>query len=191
MPNADLSSRAMGKPDSVPNHIDYRRCAIQGQAVAGTLSLASLPRVVAAAHAKPPADAVAQVQLDFREDGQRRVQVDGWVTAPLMLQCQRCMETFRQIVDTQVSGIIVASDDAAAAVPREFEPIMAAGHLLDVHALVADELLLALPMVARCQRPACRARYEAEADDLTPQAATRKDKPFAVLSELWHDKSSD
>lgn len=178
----------MSNSGDVPNHVEYRRFATHERAIEGIIPLASLPRVVAITQKSPVASDVAQLQLTFAEDAQRRVRVSGSVSACLVLQCQRCTQPFEQPVDADIAGVVVADEQAAAQVPHADEPILADGDALDVHALVEDELLLALPMVARCSDPQCRANYESqplsEQADATPK---RKDNPFAVLDRLKRD----
>jgi len=188
---APLLSRAMSQPGNVPDHVEYRRFATQSRAIEGIIPLASLPRVLAVAFQAPPVDAAAHVRLVFTEDSQRRVRVTGWVSADLVLQCQRCTRAFVQAVVATVAGVIVNNDAAAADVPRADEPILVAGDTLDVCALVADELLLALPMVARCDDPTCRTRYESRAADGSASAPTRADNPFAALGQLKRGDDTD
>ncbi len=177
----------MSKSDDVPRRVDYRRFATLERGIEGDIALSDLPRVVAEAWQAPGPEEMARVALGFHEDAQRRVVVGGHIAARLVLQCQRCLEAFGQQLDSRVAAVVVADDAAAADVPRADEPIMAEGDMLDVHALVADELLLALPGVARCSRPACRARYDNASDARRGDAQQqRKDNPFAVLKELEH-----
>lgn len=181
----------MYKLGGVPERVDYRQYATHGYEIEGTIPLVSLPRVVAATHQAPAEDESAQLQLAFAEDAQRRVCTTGRARARLVLQCQRCTALFVQPIDAAIAGVIVTDDDAAADVPRADEPIMAEGAMLDVHALVEDELLLALPIAARCGNAECRSRYEADnrAGDRQPPA--RNDSPFAVLQELKRGSDSD
>lgn len=155
------------------------------------MPLASLPRVVAVAYRAPIADAVARLRLAFAEDGQRRVHATGRVSAQLVLQCQRCTQAFEQTIETAIAGVIVTNDEAAADVPRADEPIRVDGDTLDVRALMEDELLLALPMVARCNDPTCRAQYETSAPGVGTQTPTREDNPFAVLGQLKRGDDTD
>lgn len=177
---------------SVPEHVEYRRCAVQRQTLAGAVSLASMTRL-AAAVCRLPEDS-AQVRLTFAEDEQRRVRVAGHVSVPVMLQCQRCSAAFEHELEAAVAGVVVADEAAAATVPHADEPILAAGDRLDVQALVEDELLLALPMVMHCSNPHCQTRYNRTATPVqadSSAAAPRTDNPFAVLEQLRHDDNTD
>ena|SRR5699024_1333501 len=177
---------------SVPEQVEYRRCAVQRQTLAGAVPLASMARLADAVLRLP--DKQAQVSLAFVEDDQRRVRVSGRITAPVELLCQRCSTAFVHAVDTTVAGVVVADDASAATVPHADEPILAAGDVLDVHALVEDELLLALPMVMHCGHPDCQTRYNVQAPPAQTAPAPsgrRTDNPFAVLDQLRHDDDTN
>ncbi len=165
--------------------IDYRRRALDNTRLSGRLSLSELPRTreVVVADSGAPVD----VSLLLEEDVQRRVVLTGRVQTRLMLPCQRCLEPTEEALDVEVAGIVVASDEAAAAVPREWEPILTEGDMLDVHALIDDELLLALPMIVQCDRPECRAAYDSEQKTPAHSPARDKPNPFAALASLKRD----
>src|SRR5699024_7470382 len=169
----------MSQPGNVLDHVEYRRFATQSRAIEGIIPLASLPRVLAVAFQAPPADAVAHVRLAFAEDGQRRVRVTGRSSAQLVLQCQRCDRPFVHTVVATVAGLVVKDAAAAAALLGADGPIMVTGVTLSVPSLVADALLLALPMVARRDVTACRNGYETSAPDGQAPAPTRRVNPFA------------
>lgn len=175
----------MKQPGTLARSLDYRRLALAGQTLDGQLYMWQLPRTMATIEAQR--DRRVSVELQFVEGGQRRVRLTGRAWGQLELQCQRCLELFETTVSATIAGVVVTSDDAAASVPREDEPIMAEEGILDVHALVDDEMLLALPLVARCDRPACRAEYDI---DEPSESAVDEEKPnpFAALAALKRDE---
>ncbi|MDA3921500.1 MAG: YceD family protein [Salinisphaera sp.] len=166
--------------------LDYRRLALTGQTLTGQLTLKQLPRTRGALAADEAP--VIEVSLDFAEDAQRRVRLKGRAAGQLVMTCQRCLQSFETTVAADIAGVVVSDDDAAASVPREDEPILAGDGVIDIHELVDDELLLALPLVARCHRPECRAEYEIEAPAEQISAGERKTNPFAVLQSLKSDE---
>lgn len=180
----------MCNPGSVPEYVEYRSCAVQRRTIDGVVPLASLSRVVSAVHGLPAKDAHAQLQLEFAEDAQRRVRVSGQIVARVVLQCQSCATPFEHVIDASIAGVIVADDVGAAGVPKADEPIMADGETLDVRTLAEDELLLSLPIVARCGTADCKARYNEGttiADSDEPELRQREDNPFSVLEKMKHD----
>lgn len=178
----------MKMPETLPRMLDYRRLALTNQTVAGCLGLGVLPRTREALDAETTP--VIDVSLIFSEDEQRRVRLEGCASGGVTMTCQRCLEVFETTIRADIAGVIVGSDEAAASVPREDEPILAAGDVIDTRSLVDDELLLALPPVARCDRPACRAEYETDESAGQSSAGERETNPFAVLESLKNDKPS-
>lgn len=180
----------MSAPDTIARRIDYRRAALGERALAGVLLPAHLPRTADVVVKDTPFEVHAR--LSFDEDGQRNVTVTGDAETTLTLACQRCLEPTTVPMAVDIAGMAVSSDDAAAHVPRAWEPMMADGDMLDLHALIDDELLLALPITVQCERPACRAAYVGRADE--PGAAAddeEKTNPFAALASLKRSDDKD
>lgn len=73
--------------------------------------------------------------------------LQGDLRANPWLVCQRCLEPFEASVDAEVRVALVATDAEAERVPSEFEPVETQNGVVDLFALVEDELLLALPLV--------------------------------------------
>lgn len=118
-----------------------------------------------------------------------RVELSGQVA----MVCQRCMQPMTlplQVAATNVA--LVAADSDADAVPEDWETFLAADGLLTGAQLVAEELLLALPIVPlHALDTECAARpviavplapaAQAAADTNTQESAAR---PFAQLRAL-------
>lgn len=161
-----------------PEWVDPRRLAAERGSVDGEIATTALSRLT------PELDSASGpstvwVRLDFAEDAQRRITISGWVQAHLCLQCQRCLGPADWSADLAVKAMAVSDDDAAAAVPKDWEPVVPGPRGLSPAALAEDELLLALPVAAHCRDQTCRERYERQ-----DTQNARSDNPFAVLNEL-------
>lgn len=146
----------MSDSRKLPERVDPRRLAATGGTVEGDVPLAGLTRL--ADHLAVDGasdDDRAALYLSFDEDSQRRVRITGRVRATLVLRCQRCLKPFEWTVDQALKAIAVADDEAAAGVPRDWEPVIVPPRGLDPAALTEDELILALPLAPRCERPEC------------------------------------
>ena len=91
-------------------------------------------------------DGRVQVQLSYTEIGEFPGLV-GTLQARPWLVCQRCLEAFEADVESPVRIAFVADDADADRLPDEFEPVEIVAGRFDLHAVVEDELLLALPLV--------------------------------------------
>ncbi|RJS95366.1 YceD family protein [Salinisphaera sp. Q1T1-3] len=183
----------MSAQGSFPRHIDYRRAALEQRSFDGVLTLASLPRTADIVVEDTTAD--VSVALAFDEDVQRRVIVRGRAQTTLALPCQRCLEPADVPLDAEIVGMPVATDEAAAGVPRAWEPMLADGGTLDLYSLVDDELLLALPITVHCDRAACVAAYSQDTTDETigsaeSDAESDRRNPFAALAD-WKPRSDE
>ncbi|MGQ0428876.1 MAG: YceD family protein [Gammaproteobacteria bacterium] len=107
------------------------------------------------------------------------------VRATADLTCQRCLQPVRRVLESEAQFAFVASDEATP--PEGREAIVGDPRRVDLAALVEDELLLALPLIARhaageaCELPGSGpAPAVAEAEHAQP--AMRR--PFAGLKDL-------
>jgi uncharacterized protein len=87
-----------------------------------------------------------QTQLRFsREQGFATAEVQ--LHAQLQVTCQRCMGLMSLAVDAKSPVVIVESEHEAEDAPAGMETFLAPDGRLSLSALVAEELLLALPIV--------------------------------------------
>ncbi|MBT8138932.1 MAG: DUF177 domain-containing protein [Gammaproteobacteria bacterium] len=180
---------------ALPRTVSVRKYAAAGHSLSGTIPLARLPRV-AAAILQAAGPFAVEIEFAENEFGKRtlRARVDGSVA----LACQRCLKPVTIAVQADSILTVVAHDAEAKASLRDVDPLIVEGDELEVYALVEDELLMALPIVAlheqedctvqiagfntAAQEPANRGN-EAAADSAAVSAGEREN-PFAVLREL-------
>jgi len=130
-----------------------------------------------------PQLAVAQGMVDgsvalAREEG--RIVADVAVTAQLQLRCQRCLEPMSWPVQSSSRVTLLESEAAAAGLPPELETALAPEGRMRLADLVEEELLLALPTVARHPDGECPAPREEKQEDF----AEPTQRPFASLGEM-------
>ncbi len=107
------------------------------------------------------------------------------VRATVDLRCERCLAPMRRQLESESRLAFVESDEAPA--PQEREAIAGDPRRLDLAALVEDELLLSLPLIARHEvSEACTlpdgAVAAVVAEAVEAPAALRR--PFAGLKDL-------
>lgn len=160
----------------LPQTVDPSRLAEQGAIYRDRLSLAQLPRVRELALAGD--EAGFAVQIEFCCDAQRRVRVQGSVAGNIHLECQRCMRAVRLAIAQPLNLVAVWDEAQLRSVPADSDPWEASDGF-DLHALVEDEILLALPMVARHPQGEC-------APPVSLATADRADRyrPFANLQSM-------
>lgn len=110
----------------------------------GVLRVAELPRLVEAL-----ADDRGEIRyhLDFEQGELGGLQLHVRLNAGLTLECQRTLEPFEWPAAVDARLGLLASEDEAAALPAEYEPLVLESGALSPTRVIEDELLLALPLV--------------------------------------------
>ena len=156
--------------------------------VAFAIPLAELPRV---SHELVGTEGEAKGQVRFsRQVGQAVADIE--VGAQPEVVCQRCMQPMRWPVVVKSRIALVSDYTAADRVPEGMEVFLVEADSVSVRDLVDEEILLALPHVARheegseCADSAMQLPgQEVDADEAhDPQVQ----KPFAQLGELLKRK---
>ncbi len=106
--------------------------------------------------------------------------LDGSVTTELELSCQRCLEPVRQVINSTFRFGLVRSEEEAASLPDEFEPLLVSDSEQSLLELVEDEILLSLPLVARHENE-CSEILQKQVNNEPTQDTY---KPFAALKDL-------
>jgi uncharacterized protein len=128
---------------------DLESLAAREVTLSGELELGKLTRLAGLLHSDVGS---VRASLRFR---QRR---DGWVGVELMYQaavhlvCQRCLESFRHEMTERVDVVLADAASVPSAVPEGCEPFELEGGRLQPAQLVEDELIVAIPLVARHAR---------------------------------------
>ena len=165
-----------------PKLVDPRRVADQGLTLKGVLAADNLPRI------SQVADILAEVEaeLDFAKDSQGRLRVTGIISGVFGLVCQRCMGQVETAVSQPVDLVVVWSDEQSRSAPRELDPWQV-DEQANLFELIEDEILLALPLVAKHPEGQCQMPEMPEQE--IPEPEEERQKPFEILKELT--KSSD
>ncbi|MCC7462607.1 MAG: DUF177 domain-containing protein [Gammaproteobacteria bacterium] len=142
------------------------------------IPVAELPGMAA----ELPATVRLHARLEFgRDQGQCMARIA--LRGELELTCQRCMQPLAVGLETDSRVALVASDAAAEAVPEGWETYLAADGMLLIPALLAEEVLLALPIVPLHADADCgAARPLVTAPPASAAVATTR--PFADLKAL-------
>ncbi|HLW75067.1 MAG TPA: YceD family protein [Gammaproteobacteria bacterium] len=165
---------------ALPPSLELTRAARQAFDLEGRLAVKSMPRLVAAL----ASDAgTAEFELHAGVDLAKRVVVSGRIDAELELVCQRCLGPVKVALHAEPYLAWVKTDEALAALPDEYDPLLSVDGRVALADVVTDELLLALPLVPRHEGDAaCRDLPEAVVE---PAAAEEERKnPFAELAKL-------
>jgi uncharacterized protein len=168
-----------------PRRVEVQALCREAGVLHGEWSRADLPRLADSLLAIP--GDVLPPPVTWRARGELRTpssaQPECWLQlsaqTQVMLQCQRCLQPMSQALQVDRRYRFVADEDEAARLDDESEDdVLALPARLDLHELVEDELILALPIVPRhavCPEPL------RVADEPGAESAPH---PFAALAVL-------
>lgn len=174
-----------------PQFFDAFDCSRRGLEYAGEVPLSRFTRLVADL---PTQHSSVAWQVHGATGALGEALLRLHVQASPTVVCQRCLEPFDWTVDSQAELQLVGSEaelDTDDPVSDEelddgYEKVLGSGHF-DIFEQIEDELILALPYIAR--HPACSPEASAGAD--TPEPEPERRNPFAALGELRDQLKKD
>jgi uncharacterized protein len=122
-----------------------------------------------------------QVEIELGKDPDGTRYLQGLIRGAITMMCQRCLEKMILPVDLQFRLGLVTSEDAADALHERYEPLLVTAEPAHIADVIADEVLLAIPIVPR---------HSDEVDclefvkDHKPPVEVQRKNPFAALAEL-------
>lgn len=164
----------------LPDRLDPVQFAERRRELQGEVSIARMARLASLVQG---CDGMAGVELSFGYDMEGTAVILGRVFAHLVLRCERCLGEMEWPVDRAVSLALVMSEDEARRLPGDYDPLLVGEGSISLLELIEDELLLALPQVARHELEVCPGPPSTpeEAEDPSGRANT---SPFEVLAQL-------
>jgi uncharacterized protein len=165
---------------ALPAMLDVWRAVSARRRFEGAVPLTALPRL-----SSMLADAEGEVRysVSFDRDDQGVAFVDVLASTGLPLICQRSMDRFVLAVGIEQRLGLIRDEAEEAALPPGWEPLLVADAELVPLAVIEDELILAVPLVAT-QQFETNANEVVWASDGSARPSQEKPSPFAVLRSL-------
>jgi len=175
-------------PGPLPQCVNLRRAVTRNARYQGTLGPQQLPRFSDVLER----DGDLAISVQFGEDEEGRQFADVEVEASVRLQCQRCLQPLSQRLTGRSRLALVLSDEHAKHLPAQYEPWIARDEV-DLWEVAAEELALALPVVAYHDAGVCEAPPvpAGEEEHAAAPAENGSDSPFNVLSTLLGDDGKE
>lgn len=155
------------------------RLARAGTHLAGSVPLADLHRLTAAVL---EASGDANAEFYFGIDDRGFAVMSGQVRATVHMQCQRCLSAMTVELNSDVRIGLVRKLAEESQLPDDFEALLVEGdEPLMLNDFIEEELLLALPIVARHEEDGqcvIKEQYQAKEEKV------ERPNPFAVLASL-------
>ncbi len=163
----------------IPQSVRASNAVTQAMRFRDDLPLQLLPRLGAAL-----ARTDGTLHVDIAAGRSRGyAQLTGTVSGPLPLQCRRCDAIFEWPLDLRVLLYLVHNEDEESTLPQEADPCEVQDDQLLLREVVEDEVLLALPMLPRCQM--CETIVQSAPSPSRDEAPVARENPFAGLKERF------
>lgn len=125
----------------------------------------------------------AEAFLGQGPGGEKRPCLHLRAQATVMLRCQRCLEPLEHRLEADRHFVFVRDESTAQTLDAETDDeVLALPRQLDLHELLEDELIMALPLVPR--HDDCPTAVAPDAVAATQAAEPARAHPFAVLETL-------
>jgi uncharacterized protein len=177
----------MSKENPLPQKVDPFRFAENEISLEGVISIKDMARL------SPSLGSDAgqvEVRVAFGVDEQGTRFMRGDYNAHLVLQCQRCMETFEDEVSGNLLLGIVTTEEAIDELPKNYDAIVIKDGSLTIQDVVEDELILSLPIVPMHSTINCKIILPL-AMESAEIAETEQENPFKVIELLRVKRNLD
>jgi len=130
----------------LPTSIEPLKLAQMGSHLKGQVALAKMTRL----H-NSLCDFQGNVEIDwlFSIDKKHHPTILGNLQAQLILQCQRCLQPMQWLIDKSLALTFLTNEQDEEILPTGYEAITWTGASIQLMALIEDELILALPIIAK------------------------------------------
>ena len=140
------------RADGIPLRVKASQAVARREAFAGSVPLAKLPRLAASL---ADSSGTLQVELQAMRDEEGQDWLHGEIRGRLPLTCQRGLHAFDWSCDVALSLALVGSEAEEEKLLKDTESYRVEDDELPLRDLVEEEVLLALPMMPRCEDPDC------------------------------------
>ena len=162
----------------LPAQIDPRKLALASSELAGELPANRLCRLASAeVSIKEPARAIIAFNID--ESG--FTLMTGSVSLQAAAQCQRCLNDVDICIESEFTLTVMSKENECLWNDKLIDPLIMEKGTLNLHHLLEDELILALPIVSHHETGQCTNNLY----KLTNSSnSSVKKGPFDILSQL-------
>jgi uncharacterized protein len=167
----------------IPVFIDPSKVAQQKLSFSGLLPSKNLKRLVAECQ-----NSCSEIKVDIEcsIDVQGLACIKGSASADIELVCQRCVQSYHQAIEAHFCYSPVDSSSDADELPENYDAVEVDDHgLLQLHHLIEDELILAIPLIAMHDDSSCfSGKNDVTIGDIPNVEIEERKNPFEALASL-------
>jgi len=162
----------------LPDRLDLIATAEAGRLLRGSIAVRKLKRLTPAL-LSDEGELSVEMELGKGADGTRYL--NGTINGAVALTCQRCLRRMMLPLDLSFRLGLAQSEAAVSALPTYYEPLLVTAEPARMAELIADEVLLAIPIVpSHGNDEHCHEFVE----EYKPPEDDKRENPFAVLADL-------
>lgn len=162
----------------LPQWVDPLKLAGHGAALNGFIPSEKMTRLT---EAVASVDASVLVALQFFRDESGYRVATGDIAVQLELICQRCLQGINRTLALDVQWAIVADEAQVQSLPKQYDPWLVTDEGGNLHSIVEEDLLLALPFVAFHEPDECAVEVGYSTGEFE---VVKKPGPFEILQNL-------
>ena len=178
-----------GQHHRLPLEVDPIRLAAREEHLQGTIPLKQMKRLTSTL---TRAEGDVSIDVMFSEDMNRVVLLTGQIQTDAKLICQRCMGEMDLPIDIDFQLAFVRSESEMERLPEGYEATLINNTSMMLSDIIEDEILLALPPIAKHSNEDCSSSNVAEGWDsqkIEPDTEdVERKNPFDILASLKTDK---
>ena len=164
--------------DHLPDRLDLIATAEAGRVLRGRLPVAVLERLLPVLTS---GQGELQVELSLGKDAGGTRFLAGTIEGEIVLRCQRCVKDMQLPLDLEFRLGLIRDESAVDELPDSYEPLAVTAEPAIIADIIAEEVLLALPIVPLHEgSDECHAYVKA----YKPLQGEQRENPFAVLAEF-------
>ena len=167
--------------DYLPLHVNPFRFAENATTLHGHMLLKNMQRLLPSLSLDA---GDVEVKLEFGVDSEKFRFVKADIEAPIVLQCQRCLEPFSYTINSHFVSGLVGSEEAAQDLPDYYDPLVVADNTLILQDMIEEELIISLPIVPMHDPKDCKTRLPIIIADTSQGEDAVKENPFKVIESL-------
>jgi len=175
--------------EPISTTVNPAQLAASNRVLEGQLPQQELPRF---SESLVDTTGVIEFRLGFKKKRDGKVHISGTANTVATMSCQYCLDPVKLAVNASIAQIVVSSEAEIEELEMQQDVLVVDGETIELAAIIEDDLILNLPMVARhgaehaedLDTGICleRLEYEQQDGDLSVRS-----NPFAVLNELKVD----
>lgn len=124
----------------------------------------------------------APLQVDLQADARSGwPRLHGSISGTIGLECRRCGKQYAQPVQIELDLRLVRSEAEERSLLSDVDPYWVQDDRLPLHELIEEEVLLALPMLPRCE--SCENATQAAPQLPATEETVKRENPFAALKQ--------